>query len=94
MFNIFKKDSDEQKLKKQIYERALAMAEDSYKKELMFRSLQASDLHYAIIEDLMKAAKLTGEVIITLKDGATVKIVNKEPDYRADLNKLDSETLY
>jgi hypothetical protein len=86
-------NSEERKLKKQIFDRARAMAEDSYKKEIMFRSLQASDLHYAIIQDLMKAATMTGIVTITLKDGSVIKIENRQ-DARADLNRIDGETLY
>ena len=87
MFNIFK--SEDQKIKKQIYDKAMAMAEEAYHKEVMFRTLQASDLHYAIIQDLMKAAQLTGLVTITLKDGSVIKIENKE-DARAQLNSSDS----
>jgi len=87
MFNFFK--SEDQKIKAEIYRKALAMAEDAYKKEVMFRTLQASDLHYAIIQDLMKAAQLTGLVTITLKDGSVIKIENKE-DARAQLNAGDS----
>ena len=75
---MFFRQTEEQKIKKQIYSRAMAMAEDSFKKEIMFRTLQASDLHYAIIQDLMKAASLTGSVTITLKDGAVIKIESKE----------------
>jgi hypothetical protein len=69
--------SEEKKIKAEIYKKAMAMAEDAYQKEIMFKSLQASDLHYAIIQDLMKAAQLTGLVTITLKDGSVIKIENK-----------------
>jgi hypothetical protein len=82
---------DEMKIKARIRKQAMQMAEESYKKDVMFRTLQASDLHYAIIQDLMKAAQLTGLVTITLKDGTTIKIENKE-DARAELNR--SEQLF
>lgn len=77
--------SEERKIKKQIFANAMKMAEDAYKKDVMFRTLQASDLHYAIIQDLMKAAQLTGLVTIKLKDGTEIKIENKS-DVRGELN--------
>lgn len=77
--------SEEKKIKREIYRKAKAMAEDAYQKEIMFKSLQTSDLHYAIIQDLMKAAQLTGLVTITLKDGSVIKIENKE-NAREQLN--------
>jgi len=79
---------EERKIKKQIKDNALRMAEESYKKDLMFRTLQSSDLHYAIIQDLMKAAQLTGLVTIKLKDGTEIKIENKV-DARTELNRED-----
>jgi hypothetical protein len=84
MFN-----SEERRIKKQIMDRAKAMAEETYRKDVMFRSLQASDLHYAIIEDLMKSAKLVGEVVIKLKDGTEIKI--KSDDNRQELNRIDNQ---
>ena len=83
-------ESEEKKIKRQIMERAKAMAEETYKKDLMFRTLQASDLHYAIIEDLMKSAKLVGEVTIKLKDGTEIKI-KSDDQTRENLNKLDNQ---
>jgi len=87
MFNLF--DTEEKKIKRAIYKRAEEMAKQTYEKDVMFRSLQASDLHYAIIEDLMKAAKLTGEVEIKLKDGSVIKIKNDEA--RSSLSRLDEQ---
>ena len=84
-----KKLTAEEQIKQNIIDRAMAMAEETYKKDVMFRSLQASDLHYAIIEDLMKAAKLTGVVVIKLKDGTEIKIESKED--REHLNRLDGQ---
>jgi hypothetical protein len=79
-------NSEEKKIKKQIIANALRMAEESYKKDVMFRTLQANDLHYAIIQDLMKAAQLTGLVTIKLKDGTEIKIENRQ-DARNELNR-------
>jgi hypothetical protein len=79
-------NSEEKKIKKQIIANALRMAEDSYKKDVMFRTLQASDLHYAIIQDLMKAAQLTGLVTIKIKDGTEIKIENRQ-EARSELNR-------
>ena len=62
------------------------MAEQQYHKDVAFRTLQNSDLHYAIIQDLMQAAKLTGLVTIKLKDGTEIKIESK-PE-REQLNEL------
>ena len=76
---------DEWKIKQRIRGQALAMANESYKKDVMFRALQSSDLHYAIIQDLMKAAQLTGLVTIKLMDGTEIKIENKE-NAREQLN--------
>jgi hypothetical protein len=78
-------DTEEKKIKRQIIANAMKMAEDAYKKDVMFRTLQASDLHYAIIQDLMKAAALTGKVTIKLKDGTEIVIENKEA--REQLNE-------
>jgi hypothetical protein len=80
-------NTEERKIKKAIIANALKMADDAYKKDVMFRTLQASDLHYAIIQDLMKAANLTGKVTIELKDGTKIVIENKEA--REQLNELN-----
>lgn len=78
-------NTEERKIKKAIIANAMKMADDAYKKDVMFRTLQASDLHYAIIQDLMKAANLTGKVTIELKDGTKIVIENKEA--RQQLNE-------
>jgi type III secretion system FlhB-like substrate exporter len=83
-------NSEEKRIKKQIMDRAKAMAVETYKKDLMFRTLQASDLHYAIIEDLMKSANLVGEVVIKMKDGTEIKI-KSDDNARANLNKMDQQ---
>ena len=72
MFN-----SDEKKIKAEILKRAKLIAEENYRKEIMFQAFQASDLHYAILIDLMKVAKINGRVSITFKNGDTVVIEDK-----------------
>lgn len=82
-------NSEERKIKKAIFDRAKAMAKESYQKDVMFRTLQASELHYAIIQDLMVAAKYTGSVVVELKDGTKINFVSKEQDPRSRLEELD-----
>lgn len=84
LFKLF--DTEEAKIKREIMKRAIKIAEDTYRKEVMFNSLQANDLHYAIIFDLIKTAQYTGSVSITLKDGTKIEI---RDDARGTLNKLD-----
>ena len=71
----------EAKIRKEIerraYEQAKVLASEAYAKDVAFRSLQASDLHYAIIQDLIQAAKLTGRVTVKLKDGSEIIIESK-----------------
>jgi len=88
--SIFRR-TEEDRIRKEIYAKAMKMAEESYHKEIMFRTLQASDLHYAIIQDLMKAASFTGLVTITLKDGTAIKIESKDGP-RDRLSQLDGAT--
>lgn len=83
--------SEDRKIRKEIKKRAFAIAEEHYRKEVMFQSLQSSDFHYAILFDLMKAAQLTGKVTVEMKDGTKILI---EDDKRAELNKLDQSPLY
>lgn len=82
---------NEKQIKKDIMKRAIAMATDAYEKDVLFKSLQASDLHYAIIEDMIKAANMTGKVTIKLKDGSEIVIEGK--DDREELNQL-KDSLY
>jgi hypothetical protein len=67
----------EARIRAEIRRNALKLAEEQYRKDVAFRSLQSGDLHYAIIQDLMNAAKLTGLVTIKLKDGTEIKIESK-----------------
>ena len=82
-------NSEERKIKKAIMDKAMAMANETYTKDVMFRTLQSSELHYAIIQDLMKAAQLTGTVTIKMKDGTEIKIESKQEDTRSELNRID-----
>jgi len=68
----------ERQIKREIKARAMQMASDAYEKEVMFQTLQAGDLNYSIIEDLITAANLTGEVVIKFKDGPEVTIKSKK----------------
>lgn len=74
----------ERQIKKEIKARAMKMASDAYEKEVMFTALQAGDLNYAIMEDLIQAANMTGSVVIKWRDGTTATIKGK--DERAELN--------
>ncbi len=76
----------EQAIKKEIMSRAEKLATEMYEKEVMFQTLKASDLNYTIIQDLIKAAKLTGKVTIKLKDGT--EIVIEGASERDELNSL------
>lgn len=90
-------NSTEKKLKKQIMDRAIAMAEQAYQKDFMFRDLQARDLNYAIIKDLMHAAKLTGKVTIKLhgKDGSpSADVIIENVEQREELNRMDANNFY
>ena len=83
--------SEEEKIKKAIVDRALEVAEQTYKKDVMFRTLQESDFTYAIMNDLMKAAKLTGKVTVKFVNGTEVVIENTElyqSSPREELDKL------
>jgi hypothetical protein len=83
--------SEEEKIKKAIVDRALEVAEQTYKKDVMFRTLQESDFTYAIMNDLMKAAKLTGKVTVKFINGTEVVIENTElyqSSPREELDKL------
>jgi len=82
-------NSEEAKIKRAIYRKAQAMAHEAYEKDVMFRTLQSTELHYAIIQDLMKAAQLTGTVTIKMKDGTEIKIESKQEDTRSELNRID-----
>lgn len=84
-------NSEEKKIKREILKRAMAIAEEHYRKDVMFKSLQASDFHYAILFDLMKAAQLTGKVTVEMKDGTKIVI---EDDRRGELNRLDGAQLF
>lgn len=76
----------ERQIKRDIMKRAEQIATEAYEKEVMFKSLSASDLHYAIISDMIQAANLTGKVVIKMKDGTEIVIEgNKE---REELNRL------
>jgi hypothetical protein len=88
---MFFRKTEEQRLKEQIFKRAQEMAQQTFEKEIAFKSLQASDLNYTIIQDLIKAARLTGLVTIKFKDGTEVKIESK--DDRTQLNQI-SENLF
>lgn len=79
-------ETEESKIKKEIFKRAMQIAEETYRKDVMFKSLETSDLHYAILYDLIKAAQFTGSVTVTLKDGTRIDI---RDDARTGLNKLD-----
>jgi hypothetical protein len=81
--------SKEYKIRAEIKRNALKLAEEQYRKDVAFRSLQSTDLHYAIIQDLMQAARLTGRVTIKLADGTEIKIESK--DDRDDLNDKSRE---
>jgi len=88
-FGLFK--SEEEKIKEGIVKRALELAEQTYKKDVMFRTLQESDFTHAIMQDLMKGAKLTGRVTIKFVNGTEVVIENLDryPDNpREELEKL------
>lgn len=83
--------TEEEKIKEGIVKRALELAEQTYRKDVMFRTLQESEFTYAIMTDLMQAAKLTGRVTITFKTGTEVVIENLDryPDNpREALEKL------
>lgn len=83
--------TEEEKIKDGIVKRALDLAEQTYKKDVMFRTLQESDFTHAIMQDLMKAAKLTGRVTIKFVNGTEVVIENLDryPDNpREELEKL------
>lgn len=80
-----KKLSKDDQIKKEIMDRAIIIAEEAYKKEVMFKTLTGSDMHYAIIYDLMKAAQLTGKVTLKFKDGTDIVIENTNP--RDELNE-------
>ncbi len=69
--------TEEAKIKREIRRNALKLAEEQYRKDVAFRSLRSSDLHYAIIQDIMQAAKFTGLVLIELKDGTKIRIEDK-----------------
>lgn len=86
MFGLFQKLSEEQKVKKEIMARAMKIAEEAYHKEIMFKTLQASDLHYAILYDLMKASHMTGRVVVKMKDGTEILIESAKE--RDQLNAL------
>ena len=88
-FGLFK--SEEEKIKEGIVKRALELAEQTYKKDVMFRTLQESDFTHAIMQDLMKSARLTGRVTIKFVNGTEVVIENLDryPDNpREELEKL------
>ena len=88
-FGLFK--SEEEKIKEGIVKRALDLAEQTYKKDVMFRTLQESDFTHAIMQDLMKSARLTGRVTIKFVNGTEVVIENLDryPDNpREELEKL------
>lgn len=83
--------SEEEKIKEGIVKRALELAEQTYKKDVMFRTLQESDFTHAIMQDLMKSARLTGRVTIKFTNGTEVVIENLDryPDNpREELEKL------
>lgn len=83
--------TEEEKIRQGIFQRAHELAEQTYKKDVMFRTLQESEFTYAIMQDLMKTAKLTGRVTITFKTGTEVVIENLDryPDNpREALEKL------
>ncbi len=69
--------TEEAKIKREIRRNALKLAEEQYHKDIAFRALKSSDLHYAIIQDLMHAAKFTGLVTIEFKDGTKMRIEDK-----------------
>jgi len=81
--------------KKRIFDQAYQIAETAYKKEQEYEKLTHSDLNYAIIEDLIKAARLTGTVTIELlgptgdksKPSAIFTIISNDGDIITD--KLD-----
>lgn len=80
MFGFGKKKAltEEEKIRQGIFDRAMQMAEQTYKKDVMFRTLQESDFTYAIMTDMMKAAKLTGRVTIKFINGTEAVIENAD----------------
>ena|SRR5712691_9986754 len=93
---LFKRSAEAQ-IKHDIYARARAMADQAYQKDVMFRNLQASDLNYAIIKDLMQSAALVGKVTIKMHDlqgKPTAEIVIESTGQRAELNRLDEQQFY
>jgi len=89
IFGLFK--SEEEKIKEGIVKRALELAEQTYKKDVMFRTLQESDFTHAIMQDLMKSARLTGRVTIKFVNGTEVVIENLDrytDNPREELEKL------
>jgi hypothetical protein len=86
MFGLTHEEKIRREIRRKAFAHAKATADEAYAKDVAFRALQASDLHYAIIQDMITAAKLAGSVTIKLRDGAEIRI-----DSRSDRDQLNEQ---
>jgi ABC-type siderophore export system fused ATPase/permease subunit len=69
--------TEEEQIKKRIFDQAMENATKAYEKDVMFRTLQSSDFNYAIMQDLIRGAGMGVKIKITFADKTEVEIDSK-----------------